>query len=133
MLLVACQAGFSDEGRLAKRQAHAEQRTALLCDALDRGVPIDSIRFIAEKDDDLFFYIFDARQMVYWSSNRLAADEVYIYAYDTWRDMHFANADTKARWTKTNRYNVLTVLPILRSIRQVSISISVSLCWAWFS
>ena len=112
MLLVACQAGFSDEGRLAKRQVHAEQRTALLCDALDRGVPIDSIRFIAEKDDDLFFYIFDARQMVYWSSNRLAADEVYIYAYDTWRDMHFANAEAKARWTKTNRYNVLTVLPI---------------------
>lgn len=112
MLLVACQAGFSDEGRLAKRQSHAEQRTALLCDALDRGVPIDSIRFIAEKDDDLFFYIFDARQMVYWSSNRLAADEVYIYAYDTWRDMHFANAEAKARWTKTNRYNVLTVLPI---------------------
>ncbi len=112
MLLVACQAGFSEEGRLAKRQAHAEQRTALLCDALDRGVPIDSIRFIAEKDDDLFFYIFDARQMVYWSSNRLAADEVYIYAYDTWRDMHFANAEAKARWTKTNRYNVLTVLPI---------------------
>lgn len=112
MLLVACQAGFSEEGRLAKRQAHAEQRTALLCDALDRGVPIDSIRFIAEKDDDLFFYIFDARQMVYWSSNRLAADEVYIYAYDTWRDMHFANAEAKARWTKTNRFNVLTVLPI---------------------
>ena len=112
MLLVACQAGFSEEERLAKRQAHAEQRTALLCDALDRGVPIDSIRFIAEKDDDLFFYIFDARQMVYWSSNRLAADEVYIYAYDTWRDMHFANAEAKARWTKTNRFNVLTVLPI---------------------
>lgn len=112
MLLVACQAGLSEEGRLAKRQAHAEQRTALLCDALDRGVPIDSIRFIAEKDDDLFFYIFDARQMVYWSSNRLAADEVYIYAYDTWRDMHFANAEAKARWTKTNRFNVLTVLPI---------------------
>ena len=112
MLLVACQAGLSEEGRLAIRQAHAEQRTALLCDALDRGVPIDSIRFIAEKDDDLFFYIFDARQMVYWSSNRLAADEVYIYAYDTWRDMHFANAEAKARWTKTNRYNVLTVLPI---------------------
>ena len=112
MLLVACQAGFSEEGRLAKRQAHAEQRTALLCDALDRGAPIDSIRFIAEKDDELFFYIFDARQMVYWSSNRLAADEVYIYAYDTWRDMHFANAEAKARWTKTNRYNVLTVLPI---------------------
>lgn len=112
MLLVACQAGFSDEARLAKRQAHAEERTALLCDALDRGAPIDSIRFIAEKDDDLFFYIFDARQMVYWSSNRLAADEVYIYAYDTWRDMHFANAEAKARWTKTNRYNVLTVLPI---------------------
>lgn len=112
MLLVACQAGFSEEGRLAKRQVHAEERTALLCDALDRGVPIDSIRFIAEKDDDLFFYIFDARQMVYWSSNRLAADEVYIYAYDTWRDMHFANAEAKARWTKTNRFNVLTVLPI---------------------
>ena len=112
MALVACQSGFTDEARLAKRQAHAEVQTERLCEALEQDVSLDSIRLIAEKDDDVFFYIFDARQMVYWSSNRLAADEVFVYGYDSWRDMKFANAQALARWTKTSRYNVLTVLPL---------------------
>ena len=112
MALVACQSGFTDEARLAKRQAYAEEQTAQLCEALEHGVSLDSIRLIAEKDDDVFFYIFDARQMVYWSSNRLAADEVFVFAYDSWRDMKFANAQATARWVKTSRYNVLTVIPL---------------------
>ena len=112
MALVACQSGFTDEARLAKRQAYAEEQTAQLCEALEHGVSLDSIRLIAEKDDDVFFYIFDARHMVYWSSNRLAADEVFVFAYDSWRDMKFANAQATARWVKTSRYNVLTVIPL---------------------
>ena len=110
----ACQSlrSKSEERRLAERQTYAEQRTNILCDALVRNAPMDSIRTIAEKDKDLFFYIFNAHQMVYWSTNRLAADEVFLFTYDTWRDKAFANAQTKIRWTKAGLYNVLTVIPL---------------------
>ena len=110
----ACQSlrSKSEERRLAERQTYAEQRTNILCDALVRNAPMDSIRTIAEKDKDLFFYIFNAHQMVYWSTNRLAADEVFLFTYDTWRDKAFANAQTRIRWTKAGLYNVLTVIPL---------------------
>ncbi len=108
-LLASC---TSDEERLAKRQQQAEQQTAVLCDALIHNSSLDTIRTIAEKDPNTLFYIFDARQLVYWSSNRLASDEVFLNTYDTWRDMSFRNAQTKARWTRAGIYNVLTVLPL---------------------
>lgn len=93
-------------------QERAESRTAELVAALERNASIDTIRMIAERDDEVLFYIFDARQMVYWSSNRLASDAVYLTTYDTWRDVTFSNARAKTRWTKAGRYNVLTVLPL---------------------
>ena len=108
-LLASC---TSDEERLAKRQQQAEQQTAVLCDALIHNSSLDTIRTIAEKDPNTLFYIFDARQLVYWSSNRLASDEVFLNTYDTWRDMSFRNAQTKARWTRAGIYNVLTVIPL---------------------
>ena len=110
--LSACHATSSEEKKLAKREAHAEQQTALLCDALKRNAPLDTIRAIAEQDEDVLFYIFDTRQLVYWSSNRLAADDVFLKPYEEWRDLSFRNAQTKARWTKSGIYNVLTVLPV---------------------
>ena len=112
LTLSACQSGSSDTKKLQARQSYAEQRTSILCDALERNASMDTIRSIAEKDDDLFFYIFNASRLVYWSSNRLAADEVWLTVYDTWRDRPFANARTKVRWSKAGAYNVLTVLPL---------------------
>ena len=99
------------EHRLQKRQQYAEKRTEALCEALEDHAPLDTIRAIAEKDEDVFFYIFDKQGMVYWSSNRLAADEVMLNRYDKWEDMSFSNAEASARWTKAGMYNVLTVLP----------------------
>ena len=109
MLLLSCS---SEEQQLAKRQEYAERQTAALCDALARNTSLDSIRAITEQDDEVFFYIFDTRRMVYWSTNRLAGDEVFVSVYDTWRDMNFKNAKTRARWTRAGIYNVLTVIPI---------------------
>ena len=102
----------SEKDQMLKRQQQAEQQTAQLSDALLHNTSLDSIRAIAEKDPDVLFYIFDARQLVYWSSNRLASDEVYLNTYDTWRDLTFRNAKTKARWTRAGMYNILTVLPV---------------------
>lgn len=90
----------------------AEKQTQELCEALNHNMSLDSIRLIAERNEDVLFYVFDARQMVYWSSNRLASDAIYLTAYDTWRDQTFSNAQTKVRWTKAGIYNVLTVVPM---------------------
>ena len=111
----ACGSSYAEsreKKRLAEREAVAEQRAATLCEALERGVALDSIRTIAEKDPNIFFYVFNARQMVYWSSNRLVTDEVFLTSYDTWREMPFRNAKTMARWSKAGQFNVLTVVPI---------------------
>ena len=76
-VLGACRSA-SAEKQLTKREAAAEKQTVVLCDALIHNAPLDSIRAIAESDKDILFYVFDSRQMVYWSSNRLASSEVYL-------------------------------------------------------
>ena len=121
--MTACRSESKQNRKIAEKQAFAERQTAVLCEALERGASIDTIRAITEpfngerrkakgEKAEVFFYVFDARQMVYWSSNRLASGDVFLYSYDTWRDKEFTNAKTRVRWTRAGMYNVLTVIPI---------------------
>ena len=110
-LLAACHSS-SAEKQLTEREAAAEKRTAELCHALLHNASLDSIRAIAEQEEDMLFYVFDARQMVYWSSNELASGDVYLFSYDVWRERDFRNAKAMVRWTKAGLYNVMTVLPL---------------------
>lgn len=108
---------FGLDGRRLQRQLderveYAETQTELLCSLLRRHTSMDSIRAIAEADDNLLFYVFDAHQMVYWSNNWLSSDEVYLLNYDKWEYLCFDNAHTIAKWTRVNTLNVLTVIPI---------------------
>ncbi len=112
VLLSSCKSEQAEEKRTAKLQAQAEAKTTALCEALNRNAPLDTIRSIAEEKDDVLFYVFDAQQMVYWSSNRLASDAVYLTVYDVWREKTFSNAKALTRWTRAGTYNVLTVLPL---------------------
>jgi hypothetical protein len=102
----------SDSSDIQKRQEYAERQTVVLCDALLHNASLDSIRAIAEQQNDVFFYVFDAQQMLYWSSNRISSDVVYLSAYDTWRDKTFSNAQAKVRWSRAGIFNVLTVIPV---------------------
>lgn len=114
--LAACHSFQADSRRLQRQvteqETYAQAQTAMLAAALQRHAPMDTIRALAERDEHLQFYVFDARKLVYWSNNWLASDEVYLSAYDTWRYQHFSNAHTLARWTKAGEYNILTVLPV---------------------
>lgn len=112
VLLSSCKSEQAEVKRTAKLQAQAEAQTTALCEALNRNAPLDTIRSIAEEKDDVLFYVFDAQQMVYWSSNRLASDAVYLTVYDVWREKTFSNAKALTRWTRAGTYNVLTVLPL---------------------
>ena len=110
-LLAACHSS-SAEKQLTERETAAEKRTAELCHALLHNASLDSIRAIAEQEEDVLFYVFNARQMVYWSSNELASGDVYLFSYDVWRERDFRNAKAMVRWTKAGLYNVMTVLPL---------------------
>jgi len=112
LTLWSCRTTGSEAQQLQMREERAERQTAVLCEALIHNSSMDTIRAIAEKEKDIFFYVFDARQMVYWSSNRLASDAVYLTSYGTWRELNFSNAKTIARWTKAGGYNVLTIIPL---------------------
>ncbi len=109
--------GFERDGKrmqrtLLRQETIAEDRTAMLAQCLQHNSSFDSVRIIAEDSKHVLFYIFDKRNLVYWSDNWLATDEVVLIGYDSWRYSRFRNAHAVARWTKAGEYNILTVIPI---------------------
>ena len=97
---------------LLRQETIAEDRTAMLAQCLQHNSSFDSVRIIAEDSKHVLFYIFDKRNLVYWSDNWLATDEVVLIGYDSWQYSRFRNAHAVARWTKAGEYNILTVIPI---------------------
>ena len=57
-ILYACQLTQTDTKQLQEKQRRAEQQTAVLCEALQHSVSLDTIRVIAEKEKDIFFIEF---------------------------------------------------------------------------
>ena len=109
--------GFDRDGKrlqktLARQEAFAESRTATLAQCLQHNSSFDSVRVLTQDSKHVLFYIFDKRNLVYWSDNRLATDEVVLVGYDRWWYSRFRNAHAVARWTKAGEYNILTVIPI---------------------
>lgn len=109
--------GFRSEARrvqntLLKQEAEAEKQTAALVRCIEHNPSFDSVQIIAQQDKHILFYIFDKRNLVYWSDNWLATDEVVLTGYDSWTYSRFHNAHTISRWTQAGEYNILTVVPI---------------------
>ncbi len=116
MGLPSCRS-FEQEGKhlqhqLLCQQTLAEQQTTALAHYLQRGADFDSVQVLTQSHDNLQFYIFDSRRLVYWSDNTLASDDVFLQAYDTWQYYRFRNAHAIGRWTKAGNYNILTLIPI---------------------
>lgn len=108
---------FRQEGKRLQRQLlcqqeTAEHKTAELAQYLQRGADFDSVRILAHSKNPIQFYIFNSRQLVYWSDNTLASDDVFLHAYDTWQYYRFRNAHAVGRWTKAGNYNILTLIPV---------------------
>ena len=108
---------FDREGKqlqktLLRQEAFAESRTAALAQCLQHNAGFDSVQIITQDTKHILFYIFDKRNLVYWSDNWLATDEVVLVDYDRWSYSRFRNAHAVARWTKAGEYNILTVIPV---------------------
>lgn len=108
---------FRKEGKRLQRQLlcqqeTAEHETAKLAQYLQRGVDFDSVRTLAQSNTPIQFYIFDSRQLVYWSDNTLAANDVLLHSYDNWQYYRFQNAHAIGRWSQAGEYNILTLIPV---------------------
>ena len=114
--LSACHSFQADSKRLQRqvteREAYAEQQIDRISAALLHHAPIDTLRTIAERDENLLFYVFDATRLLYWSDNWLSSGEVLVNGYDKWHYGRFRNAHALVRWTRVEEYNVMTVIPI---------------------
>lgn len=115
--LSSCGDRFDRDGKclqktLLRQEAFAESRTATLAQCLQHNASFDSVRVLTQDSKHVLFYIFDKRNLVYWSDNRLATDEVVLVGYDRWWYSRFRNAHAIARWTKAGEYNILTVIPL---------------------
>lgn len=97
---------------LLRQEALAEEVAADLGRSLEQNPNFDSVQIITHEEPELLFYIFYRRQMVYWSDNTLAADEIIFSAYDTWTYYRFRNAHAVGRWTKAGGYDILTIIPL---------------------
>lgn len=107
LLLPGCAWMRSDEQLLEQRKAHAQAQTEELCGALLRNTSLDSIRSVAEKDEGVLFFVYDAGQLVYWSDNR-----------------SLSHVETFDYWTQAGRYQVHTVVPVkevrLQDLKEVA-------------
>ncbi len=108
---------FRHEGKRLQRQLlcqqqSAERKTDALAQYLQRGVDFDSVRTLTHSKTPIQFYIFDSRQLVYWSDNTIAANDVLLQNYDIWQYYRFQNAHAVGRWSKAGEYNILTLIPI---------------------
>ena len=97
---------------LAKQQRAAEIQLDQLVYYLEDNSNFDSLQYVAQEDQNILYYIFDSRRMVYWSDNRVASDEVVLQRYDEWDYYHFQNMHAVGMWRHVGKYNVLVVIPI---------------------
>lgn len=115
LLLVSCQSKEHQieafRKQLVAEQEHAMRVTDEVLQAL-QAQSVDSLLHVAASADNILFYVFDRKEMVFWSDNWLAAHDVFLTRYDKWQFVRFDNAQGLCRWTKAGNYNVLTVLPL---------------------
>ena len=91
----------------------AESQSDSLLSLLQSGTTLDQVRQLNDDQPDILFYIYEQNQLIYWSSNWLAADDIHTSdsLYGWWYRL-CNNAHVVARWTHAGDFDLLTVIPI---------------------
>ena len=103
--------GKKFEKALYLQEQKAEQLTESLATQLEAD-NFDSIWNITQTEEQILFYVYSANDLVYWSQNWLAGEDVQLSGYGLWYYVKFQNAHTLCRWTRFAQYDILTVIPI---------------------
>lgn len=115
VLFSACHS-LSHDGSLVQQMLHRQQAevTTLLAQlqpVLETG-QLDSLLHLSHLHPDIAFYVYDDRDLLFWSNNWLVANGLYRIRYDEWWLGRFDNAVGVGRWTKCGDYSVCTIIPL---------------------
>ena len=115
LLLCSCHDLSHEASRLERsieqQTAKAQQLIARVDYCLEQA-SLDSLLSLNHFDDNILFYVYNNRRMVYWSSSWLAGSHITLYRYDQWYYHLFDNAHCLCYWTHLDEYNLLIVIPI---------------------
>ncbi|MBQ9339324.1 MAG: HAMP domain-containing histidine kinase [Paludibacteraceae bacterium] len=114
-IIVSCSSFEKDAARFQQTLISEQERALSVTRKLEtllHGSSMDSLLLVTRDAQGIYFYVFDAHKMVFWSDNHLAASHVYLNRYDRWELVHFDNAWCTSRWSRAEEYNILTVVPI---------------------
>ena len=121
VLFTACHS-LSADGRRVQHTLQLQQTevTSLLSDLqplLERG-NLDSLLAVSHSHPDIVFYVYDSRNLRFWSHNWLVANGLYRVRYNEWWLGRFDNAIGVGRWTQLGEYSVCTIIPLMFSFAQ---------------
>ena len=115
VIFTACHS-LSSDGRHVERTLHRQQAEVIrLLDELQPMLSqnhLDSLLPLSHEHPDIVFYVYDNKQLLFWSHNWLVANGLYRVRYDDWWLGRFDNAVGIGRWTKIGDYSVCTIIPL---------------------
>ncbi len=114
--MVACNKNEIDVQRFQVQLASQEQKADELLDEISKvlqsNTPESVTRYAGESQLDIVFYIFNRNELLFWTSNKVAIDEISIYTEGKWFYQKFENAHSICRWSRVGHYHILTIAPI---------------------
>lgn len=115
MLFTACHS-LSSDGRRIQRTLHRQQAEVMtLLGELQPMLEhdrLDSLLAVSHGHPDIIFYVYDSRNLLFWSHNWLVANDLTLVRYNDWWLGRFDNAVGVARWTRCGNYSVCTIIPL---------------------
>ena len=123
VLFSACHT-LSSDGRSIQRTLQEQQTEVLgLLDVLRPMLELnhlDSLLPVAHAHPDIVFYVYNSKEMIFWSHNWLVANGLYRVRYDEWWLGRFDNCVGIGRWTQMGNYSVCTIIPLKFQFAQYS-------------
>lgn len=107
LLMTACH----PEHNLLRTEKRAEEQLEQLKTLIAR-LDEDGIRDLTLSEEDIYYFLFENRQLVYWSDKQLTTRNLRRFSYDKWEETRFDNARCMCRWTHTGPYEILAAIPI---------------------
>ena len=123
VLFSACHS-LSSDGRHVQRTLLRQQAEVLTLlgelHPLLEQQHLDSLLPLSHVHPDIVFYVYDGRDLLFWSHNWLVANGLYRVHYDDWWLGRFDNVEGIGRWTKIGDYSVCTIIPLKYRFAQYS-------------
>ena len=123
VLFSACHSLSSDGKRIQRTLQQQQSEVQVLLTELDpllTADALDSLLPLSHRHPDIVFYVYNNKQLLFWSHNWLVANGLYRVRYNDWWLGRFDNAVGIGRWTQFGDYSVCTIIPLKYQFAQSS-------------